>query len=144
MKISLFILFGLFLSVCVVNATKRALVIGIGNYPTESGWAKINGDKDIPLVREILLTNGFSAQNIVELANEEATCDGITKQIENLITKAQTGDVIYLHFSGHGQQVTDLNGDEEEGFDEAWIPIDAQFSFAKGKYEGENHISLSD
>ena len=62
MKRGLFILFGIFLSLWVTNATKRALVIGIGNYPTESGWAKINGDKDIPLVREILLTNGFSAQ----------------------------------------------------------------------------------
>ncbi|MBR5238360.1 MAG: caspase family protein [Paludibacteraceae bacterium] len=140
MKRRLFILLGLILSLLVANATKRALVIGVGNYPTGSGWAKINGDKDIPLVREILLANGFSTQNIVELVNEDATHDVIIKQVENLILKAQIGDVIYIHFSGHGQQVTDLNGDEEDGFDEAWIPVDAQFSFAKGKYEGENHI----
>lgn len=121
-------------------ATKRALVIGVGNYPEASGWAKINGDKDLPIVRDMLLANGFQAQNIVELKNESATADAIRKAVTTLISKASKGDVIYIHFSGHGQQITDLQGDEEDGFDEAWIPIDAQFSYAKGTYEGENHI----
>lgn len=122
------------------NATKRALVIGIGNYPEASGWAKINGDKDLPIVRDMLLANGFQSKDIVELKNESATADAIRKALDALVSKAAKGDVIYIHFSGHGQQITDLHGDEEDGFDEAWIPIDAQFSYAKGKYEGENHI----
>lgn len=121
-------------------ATKRALVIGIGNYPEASGWAKINGDKDLPIVRDMLLANGFQSKDIVELKNESATADAIRKALDALVGKAAKGDVIYIHFSGHGQQITDLHGDEEDGFDEAWIPIDAQFSYAKGKYEGENHI----
>lgn len=120
--------------------TRRALVIGIGAYPEASGWKQINGDKDIPLVKEMLTVNGFSKQNIVELKNEQATCAAIKAETENLIAKSQTGDYIYIHFSGHGQQITDLNGDEEDGFDEAWIPYDAQFSYAEGKYEGQNHI----
>lgn len=122
------------------HATKRALVIGIGNYPEASGWAKINGDKDLPVVRDMLLANGFQSKDIVELKNESATADAIRKALDALVGKAAKGDVIYIHFSGHGQQITDLHGDEEDGFDEAWIPIDAQFSYAKGKYEGENHI----
>ena len=122
------------------HATKRALVIGIGNYPEASGWAKINGDKDLPIVRDMLLANGFQSKDIVELKNESATADAIRKALDALVGKAAKGDVIYIHFSGHGQQITDLHGDEEDGFDEAWIPIDAQFSYAKGKYEGENHI----
>ena len=122
------------------HATKRALVIGIGNYPEASGWAKINGDKDLPIVRDMLLANGFQSKDIVELKNESATADAIRKALDALVSKAAKGDVIYIHFSGHGQQITDLHGDEEDGFDEAWIPIDAQFSYAKGKYEGENHI----
>ena len=122
------------------HATKRALVIGIGNYPEASGWAKINGDKDLPIVRDMLLTNGFQSKDIVELKNESATADAIRKALDALVAKAAKGDVIYIHFSGHGQQITDLHGDEEDGFDEAWIPVDAQFSYAKGKYEGENHI----
>ena len=122
------------------QATKRALVIGIGNYPAESGWAKINGDKDLPIVKEMLLANGFQSKDIVELKNESATAGAIRKELDALVSKAKTGDVIYIHFSGHGQQITDLQGDEEDGFDEAWIPYDAQFSYAEGKYEGENHI----
>lgn len=122
------------------HATKRALVIGIGNYPEASGWAKINGDKDLPIVRDMLLANGFQSKDIVELKNESATADAIRKALDALVSKAAKGDVIYIHFSGHGQQITDLHGDEEDGFDEAWIPIDAQFSYAKGKYEGGNHI----
>ena len=122
------------------HATKRALVIGIGNYPEASGWAKINGDKDLPIVRDMLLANGFQSTDIVELKNESATADAIRKALDALVSKAAKGDVIYIHFSGHGQQITDIHGDEEDGFDEAWIPIDAQFSYVKGKYEGENHI----
>lgn len=122
------------------HATKRALVIGIGSYPEASGWAKINGDKDLPIVRDMLLANGFQSKDIVELKNESATADAIRKALDALVSKAAKGDVIYIHFSGHGQQITDLHGDEEDGFDEAWIPIDAQFSYVKGKYEGENHI----
>lgn len=122
------------------NATHRALVIGIGDYPVGSGWAKINGDNDIPMVEDILRSNGFKKQNITCLSNSQATCSAICRQLENLLSAAQTGDYIYIHFSGHGQQITDLNGDEDDGLDEAWIPYDAQFAFRKGKYEGENHL----
>ncbi len=123
-----------------LNATKRALVIGIGAYPAESGWRQINGDKDIPVVEDMLLSNGFLRTNIVELKNEQATAAAIRQEMSNLIGKAQEGDVICIHFSGHGQQITDIHGDEEDGLDEAWVPYDAQFKYAKGVYEGENHI----
>lgn len=125
-------------NICLAN--KYALVIGIGEYPDVSGWNKINGDKDIPIVRDILITNGFTASNIVEIKNEQATAKSIRTAFEEMLTKLESGDIVYIHFSGHGQRVTDLDGDEEDGFDEAWIPIDANFAYAKGKYEGENHI----
>ncbi|MGN0187293.1 MAG: caspase family protein [Paludibacteraceae bacterium] len=139
MKRSLCLLI-LFVMVSVQAVTRHALVIGIGDYPASSGWAKINGDKDIPLVEEMLTTNGFAKQNIVELKNERATCAAIKSEFEKLISKAAIGDYVYIHFSGHGQQMTDLNGDEEEELDEAWIPYDAQYAFSEGKYEGQNHL----
>lgn len=132
----------LLVGTCLMShAERRALVVGIGNYPAAGGWIKIHGDEDIPLVEEMLLVNGFKKQNIVALKNEQATCRAIKQQLEKLITTATKGDVIYIHFSGHGQQITDLNGDEADGKDEAFIPYDAQFSFKKGKYEGENHLT---
>lgn len=122
------------------QATKRALVMGVGDYPQESGWAKINGDKDVPVVEAMLLANGFKKQDIVELVNAQATAAAIRHEMDVLIGKAQAGDVVYIHFSGHGQRVTDMDGDEEDGYDEAWIPYDACFAYAEGTYEGQNHI----
>lgn len=130
----------LLLTATTSNATKRALVIGIGAYPEESGWKQINGDKDIPIVEDMLIANGFKKADIWELKNEQATAAAIRQAMNTLIDKALLGDVIYIHFSGHGQQITDIHGDEEDGLDEAWVPYDAQFAYAKGKYEGENHI----
>ena len=140
MKRTFFITFALFIALSLFATTRRALVIGIGDYPANSGWLKINGDKDIPMVEEILLANGFTKSDITELTNEQATCAAICREFENLISKSQNGDYVYIHFSGHGQQITDINGDEEDGFDEAWIPYDAQFAYTKGKYEGQNHL----
>ena len=140
MKRTFFITFALFIALSLFATTRRALVIGIGDYPANSGWLKINGDKDIPMVEEILLANGFTKSDITELTNEQATCAAICREFENLISKSQNGDYVYIHFSGHGQQITDINGDEEDGFDEAWIPYDAQFAYTKGKYEGHNDL----
>jgi hypothetical protein len=40
----------------------------------------------------------------------------------------------------HGQPFEDLNGDEEDGWDEALIPVDAEMQYTEGKYEGKNHL----
>lgn len=123
------------------QATRRALIIGIGAYPNENGWNKINGDKDIPMVKQILRDNNFAEKDIVVLRNEQATYTTICKELNNLISLSQRGDYIYIHFSGHGQQVTDTNGDEEDGYDEAWIPYDSKYQYLEGEYEGENHLT---
>lgn len=131
----------LYLNVCSLSyATSYALVIGIGSYPKENGWNKINGDKDIPYVKEMLFSNGFEERNIKVLKNEKATASAITSEIENIIKTVTKDDVVYIHFSGHGQQITDINGDEEEGFDEAWVPYDAHMTYKKDLYEGDKHI----
>jgi hypothetical protein len=33
-----------------------------------------------------------------------------------------------------------LNGDEEDGWDEALIPVDAEMQYSQGVYEGNNHL----
>lgn len=116
---------------------KLALVIGIGDYPEESGWCKIHGDNDISIVTEMLEVNGFEQVQI--LSNKAASKQGIMEALNNLAKKASLDDVVYIHFSGHGQQITDLDGDEPDGYDEAWIPYDACKDYS-GKYKGQNHI----
>lgn len=135
----LLILFVL-ISCLSAQATRRALIIGIGDYPEESGWGKINGDKDVPVVQEMLTSIGFESQDIVSLVDTQATKRGIQSAFAALTDSCRQDDVVYIHFSGHGQQVRDENGDEEDGMDEAWIPYDARAIYMEGQYEGENHI----
>lgn len=119
---------------------RHALVVGIGKYPAGSGWSKINGDRDITLVVRMLVRNGFEKSDIIVLANSDATRKAIEKAFERLEESVSAGDIVYIHFSGHGQQVTDIDGDEPDGLDEAFIPYDAGKVYSSGVYEGENHI----
>ena len=140
MKIICFIA-SLFLSIGLVAQNKYALLIGIGNYPKDSGWNLIHGDNDIHIIKGLLVTQGFNTENIATLTNETATKDEIISNFNSLHERVQLGDVVYIHFSGHGQQITDINGDEDDGFDEAWIPYDAKKKYEPGVYEGHNHLT---
>lgn len=119
---------------------RLALLIGVGSYPEDSGWSSIHGDNDVVIIKDLLLEQGFEEKNITILTNSAATKQGIFSALEELKRLSNSGDVIYIHFSGHGQQVTDLDGDEQDHFDEAWVPYDAQKRYRAGIYEGQNHI----
>lgn len=132
----------LFLS---AHATNRALIIGIGDYNTEkTGWGKLHGDKDVELLVKTLAKKDFKKENISTLTNEEATKSAMLKSLRELADKTQEGDIVIFHFSGHGQPVLDLNGDEENGYDESIIPYDAyrspRYQVNGSFYKGENHL----
>lgn len=127
-------------SISTAAQNRYALLIGIGDYPQDSGWNKIHGDNDVSIIKTLLLEQGFLDDNIMILKNAYATKAGILTAMEQLRGKAQTDDVVYIQFSGHGQQVTDLDGDESDNYDEAWIPYDARKKYVACVYEGENHI----
>lgn len=136
-----FCIFLMLLSAVTLPAReRRALLVGIGEYPAESEWTLVHGDNDVRIIREFLLGQGVKAECLETVTNEEATKKGILSALERLAKTAGKGDVVYIHFSGHGQQVTDLDGDEEDGFDEAWVPYDARKKYVSRVYEGENHI----
>ena len=106
-----------------LSQSKRALVIGLGKQE-DTNWGKINGDKDVPYVQKMLKKAGY--KEIRTLMNEQATKAGIVAAFKSLTNRCQRGDVVYIHFSGHGQQGTDVNGDEwPDSLDESWIPYDA-------------------
>lgn len=119
---------------------KRAFMVGVSHYDTAlTGyqWNNINGTNDISLLSPILQEQGFQ---IMSLLDEQATYNTITKQFQQFIQKSKAGDIIYLHFSTHGQPVEDMSGDETDGWDEAIVPIDAYKLYRKGVYEGERHL----
>jgi hypothetical protein len=120
---------------------KKALIVAIGNYPSVSGFRSINSINDIPIIQNALLKLGFKENNIQIITEEAATKKNIVSALENDFLKSlQPGDIAYFHFSGHGQQVIDLNGDELDGLDEALVPYDALAEFVPGIYEGQNHL----
>ena len=119
--------------------TKRAFLIGISEYPhkSEERWGIIHGANDIDILTGTLKKQGFK---ITKLTNRSATASNIRKGLNSFISSCKAGDMVYLHFSCHGQPVEDLDGDEADGWDESIIPYDALKKPIPGKYEGKNHI----
>lgn len=146
-KISVLSLFLLLLPLVAQAQTKRALVIGLGEQ-LDPTWRKIHGDKDVTVVCNMLKRHGFSNRNILTLVNRQATKSGIMSGFKRLRQQSKPGDIVYIHFSGHGQQMTDVNGDERgrrsEGdndrLDESWVPYDAFFAYGP-QDRGEKHLS---
>ena len=130
----------LMISSVVYAQRKRAFMVGISKYDTAlTGyqWNNIHGVEDVNLLSGILKKQGFV---LLTLLDEAATCDNIIRQLNQFISQTKKGDIVYLHFSTHGQPVEDLNGDEDDGWDEAIVPIDAFKLYKKGVYEGKKHI----
>lgn len=127
----------LLLSLSVTAQTKRALVIGLGEQQ-DKAWNKINGDKDVPLVQTVLKNAGF--KSVTTLVNRQATKTGIVGAFKRMTASCNHGDVVYIHYSGHGQQMTDVHNDEKDGLDECWIPYDACRK-ASATYHGERHLT---
>ena len=125
-----------------VNAQrKRAFLVGISHYDTElTGyqWNNINGVEDVNLLSPTLKVQGFTTTLLLD---EQATFDNIVSQMTQFTNKTKKGDIVYLHFSTHGQPVEDINGDEEDGWDESIVPIDAYKIYKKGFYEGQKHLT---
>ena len=137
MKIRFITYILLLLSLSVTAQTKRALVIGLGEQQ-DKAWNKINGDKDVSLVQAMLKKAGF--KSVMTLVNRQATKVGIVGAFKKMTASCKQGDVVYVHYSGHGQQMTDVHNDEKDGLDECWIPYDACRK-ASATYHGEKHLT---
>ncbi len=120
---------------------RHALLVGISEYPqysdNDASWPKIHGVNDVQLIKPILKKQGFC---INTLQDKTATYKTITKSLAKLKNEVREGDIVYVHLSGHGQAVEDESGDEEDGWDEAFIPYDAQRRYKVNVYSGEKHL----
>ena len=67
---------------------------------------------------------GFDAGDISMLTDFDATKKAIEEAITGLIRGGQRGDVLLVHYSGHGSNVPDDNGDEADNRDEILCPTD--------------------
>lgn len=97
-----------------LTSNKKALLIGT-NYPytpyTLHGC--VNDPNDL---KAVLVKRGFQNANITLLTDDTAlkpTKVNIINAITTLLTKAVSGDILFLSFSGHGSQTYIGNVDEE-------------------------------
>lgn len=122
----------------------RALVIGLGQQE-DSSWGKINGDNDVMYVVNMLQRHNYT--DIQTLRNEQATKQAIVDALAALADRCDANDRVYIHYSGHGQLITDLDGDEasrwngwHSQWDESLIPYDAYMTYGPNDY-GEHHMT---
>jgi len=115
---------------------RRALLVGIANYPEESGWRKIHADNDVRLLDSIL-SKSFHVRAIVD---KQATLDNILKELSFLRQSTSLGDTVLISFSCHGQQMYAINDTSEaDSLDEALVPYGAEVKYSS-KYKGEKHL----
>jgi hypothetical protein len=102
------------------KANRRALCIGIDTYPTAPLSGCVN---DSRRWGEVLSGLGFQVD---ALTNGQATRAAIIERLRRLVGEARPGDELVFQYAGHGSQVEDVDGDESDRFDEAFVPVDYQ------------------
>jgi hypothetical protein len=103
---------------------KKALLIGVNRYRIPG--ADLRGCvNDVKNLKGVLTRYyGFTDANIKVVTDFEATKKQMQAGISRLIGKAKRGDVLLLHYSGHGSNVPDKSGDEADQRDEILCPTD--------------------
>lgn len=109
--------------------TRWGLVIGISDYihfEDTDGGDLPGAEGDARMMRDVLVgRRGFPEENVRLLLNGDATRDAIEAGIrEWLGGRVQEGDNVVIYFAGHGSQVWDEDGDEDDGLDETIAPAD--------------------
>ncbi|KAL5523124.1 hypothetical protein ACEPAF_1391 [Sanghuangporus sanghuang] len=115
------------------SGARKALSIGIQyreEYVKKDAPRKLestHGDSEV--IKKILTQfYGYKEEDIVVMKDDGVhtlpTRENILRAIDDLVKDAKAGDRFVFHFSGHGAQVTDESGDEEDNMDEVIWPVD--------------------
>lgn len=112
--------------------TNRAVIIGIGNYPDNSGWSQISSENDIRIL-DSTFRKYFKEVEI--LKDKDATYNGIIHKLKTF--KCEKGDTVWCHFSCHGQQY--YSKAEKDWLEECLIPYDACIKYSTA-YHGQHHL----
>ncbi|XP_071691618.1 metacaspase-3-like [Rutidosis leptorrhynchoides] len=111
-----------------VHEQKRAVLCGVtyrGHQKTLP--ASIN---NIRTMHQFLMKLGFQNASIRILTEEETdptripTRRNMLMAMEWLTKGCRSGDSLVFYYAGHGSHVTDGEGDEDDGYDEALCPVD--------------------
>jgi hypothetical protein len=103
---------------------KKALLIGINQYQIPGADLRgcVNDVKNLKAA--LMKYYGFAEKDIKIVTDLDATKKRMQTDIGKLLSGAKRGDVLLLHYSGHGSNVPDKNGDEADHRDEILCPTD--------------------
>ena len=126
--------FGLNLSSKAIAQTKRALLVGVNQYPFLNEDVQREGPgNSVILMEDLLLDFGFADVRKLHDTDPTGTPDklptkaNIENQMKKLIADTKAGDQIVLYFTGHGaQQPAPENSTEPDGKDELFLPRDTK------------------
>ncbi|KAI0880308.1 caspase domain-containing protein [Annulohypoxylon maeteangense] len=115
---------------------RKALLIGI-NYFGQKGELRgcINDTKNVS--QFLMERYGYKREDMIILTDDQQdpilipNKANILRAMQWLVSNARPNDALFLHYSGHGGQTKDEDGDEEDGYDEVIYPVD---------YERAGHI----
>lgn len=109
---------------------KRALLVGINNYK-DSSIPDLQGCvNDVTNMYDICKKYwGYKNEGIVIITDNRATKKAIVDSLNSIVANSKSGDELLFHYSGHGTQVRDKNGDElKDHMDEAICPHDLDWT----------------
>lgn len=78
---------------------------------------------DAASMETLALAAGYSTSSLLEC---DATSARVISALGDLARRASGGDICLVTYSGHGGQIDDVEGDEDEGKDETWVLFDRQ------------------
>lgn len=115
------------------DLTHWALVVGVSDYihfDDVEGGDLPGAEHDARRIRDVLvMRGGFPESNVRMLLNHDATKAAIEEGItEWLVGNARPGDNVVIFYAGHGSQMWDEDGDEDDGLDETIAPADVMAS----------------
>ncbi|CAH2078010.1 unnamed protein product [Thlaspi arvense] len=112
-----------------VHGQKRAVIVGVSYKNTKDELKGCINDANC--MKFMLMKRFHFPESCILMLTEEETDplrwptkNNITMAMHWLVLGCKAGDSLVFHFSGHGNNQMDNNGDEVDGFDETLLPVD--------------------
>jgi metacaspase-1 len=103
----------------------RALIVGINQYRNPADNLRGCVNDALTMAKMVTEHAGFPRDGVRLLCDQRATTSNIRQRLRWLVQGAAAGSRLLFHYSGHGSQVRDRNGDElDDHLDEIICPHD--------------------
>jgi hypothetical protein len=116
--------------------SKKAILIGI-NYSNDTNAELFGCINDVVSMKNVLIdAYGYKNENIIVLRDDSDDYDAYNSQykkptreiilntLKEVALESDDFSELWIHYSGHGTYLFDIEGDESDQYDEAIVPCD--------------------